>query len=189
MMLIKIIQDILSGRLSFGEIIQSLFQFIISPQFTGWLLVLKIVFIIFSLILLGFIIFALIKTTWLKWLIIWDLQEILTYRPFGLRKIEKEWQKIKGKLESEIESDWKLAIIEADKIMDNILSRMDFGGGSLGERLEGLTSASLPNIEEVKEAHKIRNNIIHDPTYQLSLEEARRVVAIYEKALTDLQAL
>lgn len=185
MILVKTIQDILSGRFSLGEII----QFIISPQLTGWLLVFKIFFIVFSLILVGFIIFVLVKTTWLKRLIIWDLQEFLTYRPFGLRKIEKEWQKIKGRLESEMESEWKLAIIEADKIMDDILNRMGFGGVSLGERLGKLTAVSLPNIEEVRQVHEIRNNIIHDPTYRLSLEEAKRVITIYEKALTDLQAL
>ncbi|PIR71619.1 MAG: hypothetical protein COU43_01525, partial [Candidatus Nealsonbacteria bacterium CG10_big_fil_rev_8_21_14_0_10_37_25] len=95
----------------------------------------------------------------------------------------------KRRLETEMESEWKLAVIEADKIMDDILNRMGFGGKSLGERLGKLTAVSLPNIEEVKEAHKIRNNIIHDPTYRLSLEEAKRVIAIYEKALTDLQAL
>ena len=171
------------------KIIDELIPFIISSQFTGWLLIIKILFIIFTLLLLGFVIFALLKTTWLKKLIIWDWLEFLTYRPFGLRKIEKEWQKIKRRLETEMESEWKLAVIEADKIMDDILNRMGFGGKSLGERLGKLTAVSLPNIEEVKEAHKIRNNIIHDPTYRLSLEEAKRVIAIYEKALTDLQAL
>jgi len=169
--------------------LKEILPFLISPQFSGWLLVLKIIFIVISLILLGFIIFGLFKTTWLKQLIIWNLQEFLTYRHFGLRKIEKEWQKIKGRLVSELESEWKLAVIEADKIMDNILSQMGFKGASLGERLDKVTFAYLSNIEELREAHKIRNNIIHDPTYKLSLEEAKRVITIYEKALTDLQAL
>ena len=173
----------------FGLNPEKIIQFILAPQFTGWLLVLKIIFVGISLFFIGFIIFALIKTSWLKLLILRDLQEFLTYRHFGLRKIEKEWQKIKGRLEAEMESEWKLAIIEADKIMDDILNRMGFGGASLGERLTKLTAVSLPNIEEVKKAHKIRNNIIHDPTYRLSLEEAKRIMTIYEKALSDLQAL
>ena len=88
-----------------------------------------------------------------------------------------------------MESEHKLAVIEADSMLDNILKRMGFGGESLGERLEKLTVASLPNIEDAKEAHKIRSNIIHDPAYKLSLDEAKRIIEIYEKALTDLQAL
>lgn len=169
--------------------INKIISFILNPTFTGWLLVLKFLFIFSSLLLIGFIILALIKTTWLKRLIIWDLEEFLTYRPFGLRKVERDLQKIKTKLETEMESEWKLAVIEADKILDDILSKMDIGGTSLGERLNKLNTDSLPNVEEVKEAHKIRNNIIHDPTYKLSLEEAKRVISIYEKTLGDLHAL
>ena len=169
--------------------INYLISFILNPPLFGWLFVLKILCIIVSLIFLGVIIFSLIKTTWLKRMIIWDAQEFLTYRPFGVSKVVGQWQEIKKRLETGIEPEAKLAIIEADKILDDTLNRMGFGGLTLGERLERLTAASLPNIEEVKQAHKIRNNIIHDPTYRLDLEEAKKVIAIYEKALTDLQTL
>ncbi|NCO80267.1 hypothetical protein GW869_00595 [bacterium] len=169
--------------------IEQIISFILNPTFSGWLLVLKILCLIFSLIFFGFIIFALIKTSWLKRMIIWDLQEFLTYRPFGVSKIAGKWQKIKKRLEAGIESEAKLAIIEADSMLDGILDRMGFGGRTLGERLDRLTDVSLPNIEEAKKSHKIRNNIVHDPTYKLDLEEAKKVISAYEKALTDLQAL
>lgn len=169
--------------------INTLISYLISFKFAGWLLIFKISFIVFSLFLLGFIIFALIKTTWLKRLIIYDWKEFLTFRPHGLRKVEKDWQKIKNRLETDMESEHKLAVIEADSMLNEILKEMGFGGESLGERLEKLTVASLPHIDEAREAHKIRNNIIHDPTYKLTLDEAKKIIIIYEKALTNLQAL
>ena len=168
---------------------QKIISFILNPTFPGWVIVLKTIFILTSLVFVGLIIFALIKTTWLKRMIIWDAQEFLTYRPFGVSKVVRKWQKTKKRLETGIESEAKLAIIEADKVLDDTLNRMGFGGLTLGERLERLKVASLPNIEEVKKAHKIRNSIIHDPTYRLDLEEAKKTIAAYEKALTDLQAL
>jgi len=168
---------------------KEIISFLLEPKLSGWLLFLKILFIAASAVFLGFIIFALAKTSWLKRMIIWDLQEILTYRPFGVSKVEKSWQKIKAGLETGIESEYKLSVIKADKILDDTLNRMGFGGVSLGERLDKLTTASLPNLEEVRAAHKIRNNVIHDPDYRLSLEDARKAIAAYEKALTDLQAL
>ena len=88
-----------------------------------------------------------------------------------------------------MESEYKLAIIEADSILDEILKRMGYMGDSLGERLEKLTSASLPSLDEVKDAHKVRNNIVHDPDYKMTLDEARITIASFEKALVDLQAL
>lgn len=169
--------------------LEQIISFILNPTFTGWLLFIKILFIFISLLFLGVIIFTLFKSEWLKRIILWDLQEFLTYRPFGVSKVVGKWQKIKKRLETGIESEAKLAIIEADTMLDTILARMGFGGTTLGERLERLTAVSLPNIEEVKQAHKIRNNIIHDPTYKLDLEEAKKIISAYEKALTDLQAL
>jgi len=169
--------------------LNELISFILNPTFSGWLLVLKIIFIILGLIFFGYIIFALVKTSWLKRMITWDLQEFLTYRPFGVSKVVKDWQKVKAGLETGIESEYKLSVIKADKILDGTLNRMGFGGISLGERLDRLTTASLPNLEEVRAAHKIRNNVIHDPDYRLSLEDARKAIATYEKSLTDLQAL
>ena len=163
-------------------------SFILNPTLSGWLLILKILFIVAALIFLGFIIFALAKTSWLKRLLIWDLQEFLTFQPFGIRKIVRTWAKITNRLETGLESEAKLAVIEADSILNDILKRMGYGGEALGERLEKLTSATLPNLEQVCVVHKIRNNIVHDPDYRLTLDEARSVLDIYEQALRDLQA-
>lgn len=161
---------------------------LISPTFSEWLLILKTLFITVALILFGFIIFVLAKTSWLKRLIIWDLVEFFSFRPYGVRKVVKAWAKITSRLETGLEAEYKLAVIEADSILDNILKRIGFGGVTLGERLERLTVATLPNLKQILEAHKIRNNIVHDPDYRLTLDEARRMSGIYEQALRDLQA-
>jgi len=164
-------------------------NYLTTIQFTTAFLIVKIIFIIFSLFFFGFIIFALVKTLWLKRLLLWDLQEFFTSRPYGVKKIDKQWLKTKGRLDTGLEGEYKLAIIEADLLLDDILKKMGYGGETLGERLNKLTIVSLPNLETVKEAHKSRNNIVHDPDYRLPLDEARRTIEAYERALTDLQAL
>jgi len=88
-----------------------------------------------------------------------------------------------------LESEAKLALIEADALLDETLKRLGYPGESLGERLEKLTVDILPNLEEIQKIHKIRNNIIHDPTYKLNLEEAKKALVIYEKALINLDVL
>ncbi len=168
--------------------INNIISFVFNPTFTGWLLFLKILLIILSLIFSGCIIFALIKTTWLKRMFIWDVTEFFSFRPYGMRKVEKDWAKITARLETDLESEWKLAVIEADSILNDILMKMGFGGETLGERLDRSTAATLSNLQQIREAHKIRNNIVHDPDYRVSLDETKRVVGIYEQALRDLQA-
>ena len=167
---------------------ENLTSFIFSPPVEGWLAILRIVFIAFSSFFVFGIIVLLLKTGWLKYLILYDTAEFLTYRPFGVRKIEKQWNKIMARLDTGLESEYKLAVIEADSMLDDILKRMGYAGEILGERLKNLTSATLPNIEKIKEAHKVRNNIIHDPDYKLSLNEAKEMLSVYEQAFRDLQA-
>ncbi len=162
--------------------------FISSPTFTGWLLALKVAFIVFSLFLLGVIIFSLLKCSWLKFILLFDIFEFFTWRPFGVRKIVRVWNKITVRLDTGLESEYKLAVIEADSMLDDILKRMGYAGETLKERLNNLTSATLPNIEEIKATHQVRNNIVHDPDYRLSLDDARAALTVFEQALKDLQA-
>jgi hypothetical protein len=173
----------------FETIINEIIQFLLFPEFTGWLLVIKTIFIFFGLFFLGFTVWALFNTSWLKRILLWDLKEILTYRPYGIKKFKKEWKKIKERLEAGLESEIKLAVIEADSLVDKTLKNLGYTGESFGEKLDKLTPDILPNLEELREIHKIRNDIIHDPTYKLSQEEAKKALVVYEKSLIELDAL
>lgn len=112
----------------------------------------------------------------------------MNYRPYGSRKVEKAWKKVKARLDLGQESEYKLALIEADAMVDDILRRMDYKGETLKERLAKITSATIPNIDKLAEAHKVRNSIVHDPDYHLTLEETKSVIEVYEKALSSLNA-
>lgn len=153
----------------------------------GILLSLKIIFIVISLFFLVIIFYSLRKSSWLKNRFLQDMVEILTYRPYGIKKMAKIWSKIKGRLEAGSESEYKLAVIEVDSMLNDVLERMGFKGEILGDRLKQVTTDILPNIEETREAHKVRNNIVYDPDYKLTLDQARKVLKIYEQALRDLQ--
>ncbi|MEK7071693.1 MAG: hypothetical protein AAB959_00170 [Patescibacteria group bacterium] len=162
---------------------------IISPPFAKLLIYPEIAFLAITLFFVVFITFALINTSWLNWYILRDLQEFFRRRPYGTKKVIKDWNKIKARLDTGLEAEYKLAILEADSTMDEVLKRMGFGGASLGERLDKLTAVSLPNLNEVRLAHQIRSNVVHDPDYKLTLDETKKTIAIFEKALVDLQAL
>lgn len=168
--------------------LENIIQFFLNPSFSDSFLILKLVFVVLSLLLTGFIIFALIKTDWLHQLMIWDWMEFLTYKHHGLAVINKKWAKIKEK--SRISgAEARLAIIEADALLDETLTRMGFRAETLKERLEALTPDILENLEQVKKVHAIRLNIVRDPSYHLELASAHQVLDVYEKALKNLQVL
>lgn len=169
--------------------LNTIIYYLTSSEIQAKLLPVKIGFLAISGILLLIIIFCLLKSHWIQWAFVRDWTEILTHRPYGAKKITRTWNKILSRLERANEAEYKLAVIEADDMLNNALKRMDYAGQTLIERLQKLTATTLSNIEEIYEAHKVRDQIVHNPDYRLSLDEARKVLDVYGKAFSDLQIL
>lgn len=149
--------------------------------------VIRAIFIAFSVILLGAIIYFLKKTSYMKVMFWQDMVELFSFKPYGSAKVAKDWKKTIKRLDTGVESEYKLAIIEADAMLDFILKRMGYSGDSLGVRLKQLTKVQVSNIEAVKAAHEMRNNIVRDPDFHLGLDQSKKAMAAYHKALDDLQ--
>jgi len=148
---------------------------------------LKIIFIILALVFLAGIIILIFKASWLKYRFLESIVEFFIYRPFGLKKTFKQWAKISKRLEAGQEADYKLAVIEADGLLNDVLTKMGYGGETIVDRLKQIDSAILPNIDKALEVHKIRNNIVHDPDYQLTLIQANKILKVYEESLRHLE--
>ncbi|MFH1611843.1 MAG: hypothetical protein ABH887_01080 [bacterium] len=105
------------------------------------------------------------------------------------KKVTKQWEGIIQKLESDNTSDYKLAVIEADKMLDELLKRIGYKGDDMGARLKQLTSAQVPNLNELWSAHKVRNRIAHESNFNLTRETARRAIDAYERTFEELELL
>lgn len=167
-----------------------LINFIFESSAVQFLIFLAKVFgpIIF-LFFLGVIIFSLKKSSFIQMGFWQDLVELKNQKAYGAGKVEKKWLVIAKRLDSPNTADWKLGIIEAESLIEEILTRMGFGGETFGDRLKKLDKSQLPSLDDLIQAHQVRQNIIHDPDYRLDFEQTARVVGIYEKALRELDAL
>ena len=76
---------------------QEIISFLISPEISGWLLAAKIVFLFFTFTLIVIIVLGLLKTTWLERIMLKDMVEFLTLRPYSQSKFKKIWDKITGR--------------------------------------------------------------------------------------------
>ncbi len=112
-------------------------------------------------------------------------------RPPSLREdiASQPWQEVVRKIEAPNPSDWNLAVIQADAIFDEVLKGMGLPGETMGERLQRLDPSKLQNLNNVWEAHKIRNRIVHESDQVLTHEEANRAVTYFKWALQELQYL
>ena len=76
----------------------------------------------------------------------------------------------------------KLALIEADKLLDHVLKSMMMPGDTLGERLK-MAAYKYPAITKVWPAHKLRNQLVHDSAFQLRQSEAKYALGEFKNAL------
>lgn len=104
-------------------------------------------------------------------------------------KTKKKWEEIKNLLKSGNQSLYKVAIIEGDNLIDEYIRKMGYEGSTIGERLENIPPGQIENIEELKEAHKVRNRIIHEENFQLTKVEAEEALLKYEHFLDDYNVL
>ena len=101
------------------------------------------------------------------------------------KKTRKKWNKIEARLETGDYSQYKLAVIEADKIVDGIFKSMGLKGNDMIERMKTLNPEQLEAEEGLESAHKVRNRIINDPSYKIEKEETKETLDIYAKFLTE----
>ena len=101
----------------------------------------------------------------------------------------EHWQKIKKYVESIRDSEWKLAVIEADKLVDGVLQEHSFPGETMGERLMLIKPDDLSSLQDLWDAHKLRNLLVHEMSYNLRHEQAIESIEAFEKVLRELGAI
>lgn len=169
--------------------INTIIAFLLSQEIQQRLFWVKFWFLTVSLLLLISIIIFIFKTHYFQWLFMQDFWQFFTFRPFGAKRITKIWRKIIKRFQAGAESELKMAIIEADNLLDSSLKRFGFSGQTLEEKLSKMTAETLDNIDNVRSAHKVCDNIVHNPDYQLSQNEAKAALESYQKAFISLQIL
>lgn len=96
------------------------------------------------------------------------------------------WKKVLGYLFSDNENDWRLAIIEADLMLFDLLTQLGFKGESLGDKLKEANRDNFRSLSSAWEVHNIRNKIAHEgSSFEISLHEAKRVIALYEEIFKE----
>ena len=106
-----------------------------------------------------------------------------------LHDFADEWKAINKKFESGQQSDWKLAIMEADNLLDSIFQQISAYGQDMGERLKSLSKEQLSNIDDVWKAHKLRNELAHSFSSEVREKEVKAALDAYEQAMKYLGVL
>jgi len=105
------------------------------------------------------------------------------------KRVLRAWAKIMERMKTGQEAEMRLAIIEADQILDEILKVSGYIGKTMADRSGQLSSVNLSNIEMVWRAHKVRNRLVHEADYSISRVEVEEYIKVYEKAFREFKLL
>jgi len=145
--------------------------------------VISIVIILFSIALITYFLLKLRRVR---------MGEYEKYKAIDIEEKEAtarqvEWEIILNHMASENSAEWKLGIMEADNILDELLEERGFRGENLGERLKFAETKGLKTLNDAWEAHKARNKLVHEEaTLPLSKRDARKIIDSYERVFREL---
>jgi hypothetical protein len=103
-------------------------------------------------------------------------QEYYTERWQALQKLCKD------------KSTWPLAVIDADKLLDDALKRRKYKGKTMGERLVS-AQRDIKDNDGVWFGHKLRNRLVHENNVKLTERDVKDALIGIRAVLKDLGAL
>lgn len=107
---------------------------------------------------------------------------------FDVQEYQTRWLKIENSLDKNDPKSYKLAVMEADKLVDKALKEMGVSGKTMGEKLKKLGD-KLPEIKKVWQAHLLRNKIVHESDVEVDYAQARWALMTFRQTLKNLGAI
>jgi hypothetical protein len=99
-----------------------------------------------------------------------------------------KWHELEQMLKKGGPAQLKQAVIDGDKLVDHCLKGLGIPGDSMGERLRR-AKPKFSDYHGLWQAHKSRNQVVHETSKELLSFEAKQAVSKFKQALTDLGVL
>ena len=100
--------------------------------------------------------------------------------------VNKDWERVQRLFISDNPSDWKIAILEADIMLEDLVRvRMGYKGETLGECLKQIEASDFTTLQEAWEAHNFRNRIAHESDSGISRRDINRAIGLFEKVFRE----
>lgn len=107
-------------------------------------------------------------------------------RPLNKQYFEEHWVELLARVKTP--DGVVLAVIDADKLLDEALIKCGYRGKTMGERMVSAQRA-FSNNDGAWFAHKLRNRLVHEPGARLRQNDAKNALAGIRQGLKDLGAL
>ena len=151
--------------------------------------VLYVIAILISGILLWLTIYCISASHYLKNKVIEKYMDMFGIGSVAKLRQLKAWKRVVSRMKTKEPNNWKMAIIEADLVMDEVIKSSGYRGANTDERFKQVEPNVLANAEELREAHKIRDRVAHEPDFTIGKEDALRILRVYKKSFQEFGLL
>ncbi len=101
--------------------------------------------------------------------------------------IDTKWQEIEQLMHLGSPSNYSRAVLEADKLLDHILKGFRAPGMTMGDRLKASQNRfSKEGYNAAWQAHKVRNELVHNSEFQVMDYTAKSAISNFKKAIDEL---
>jgi hypothetical protein len=153
---------------------------------TGLYTTLVVVSVGFSAVCLAGVVYATIRLSHIRGAQRRELRA-LTHQAISGEDTENErWQEVLSYAASDDEELWRLAVIEADVMLDDMLDAAGYPQEELGAKLRNVERSDFRTIDQAWEAHKLRNVIAHEGSgYNLTKREVQQAMEQYRQVFNE----
>ena len=103
-------------------------------------------------------------------------------------KTQLRWSRITEEANSDNERSWRLAILEADIMLNELLDTLGYKGETMADKMRSVERGNFNTIDLAWEAHKFRNRIAHETSLNLlSAREVRHIISNYERVFREFR--
>ena len=103
--------------------------------------------------------------------------------------MNKRWKIVADMIVGGNPNDYKAAVVEAGSMLYETLRKIGYPGDDLPDQLEQMVGYQITNLEGVRDASKVREEILADVNYKISAEKTREVVVEFGEALKEVEAI
>jgi hypothetical protein len=104
--------------------------------------------------------------------------------------LHTKWQQVQKHINSTSPGDWRLAILEADIMLAEVLERQGYRGITIGDKLKSANKGDFKTLDQAWAAHRVRNQIAHEGNeFQLTERDAKGTIELFKTVFEEFYHL
>jgi len=181
-----IYESLFNAELAEGGISVGIIQ--LGPLLSSiWNIITVLAFVV-SLLCLMFLVFATVRIYQIR-KAEEHLYEDIEFEEADRQTDRSRWEHVMALIESPQENDWRQALVEADIMLEEVLTEQGYPGDSVAERLQRVDPARFKTLNDAWEAHNVRNQIAAHPEEPLRDEIAYRAIKHYGNVFKEFNTI